>query len=378
MAATFVTLVGGLAFSTYSLLVAQLERDEKQTALREEKDAREISENVQRFLTEMLLAPSPDRMGGDTTIREALNRAATFVGERFAQRPKIEAELRKAIGQTYTTLLEFEKAEVETTRQLALCRQLYGDDQLETLEALYSLSFIHLQLNQAELAVQESRTTLAGFESCLAPDDPRISGAHSNLGLAYLRLGKFAEGEREFLKAIDLRSQFDGADTKEVLLWKINLAYLYVDMKRFLNAEHLLRDCLECVRRTIGPDHPQTATIVDLLGVIWMERRPEDADPLFRESYRVRSKLFGKDNEITLNTLNNVAIALSKMDRLFEAREVILQGLNESSKKFGASYPLTRKFQWNLNYVNERISRESPDQDTTGEHDAGASDRVST
>ena len=135
------SLVIGLTLSTVLFFRerAARQRGDEQTA---------ISKAVSEFLQEDLLhqassyyqAQSGFKPDPNLTVRDALERAAKRIGDRFKDHPPQEAAVRSTIGVALRALGEAERGIPHLQRSLELCRAGWGPDHPNTLIAMKELA----------------------------------------------------------------------------------------------------------------------------------------------------------------------------------------------------------------------------------------------
>jgi non-specific serine/threonine protein kinase len=120
-------------------------------AQRNSQRERQRAEQINRFLTQDFLGIlDPSAPGGlhDTTIKEALIRAAGRLGNRFNDDPATKGAIELAMGQAYSGLTDYDSAELHSRKAVELLRLARGPDDAATLDAQYKLAFALLSLNR--------------------------------------------------------------------------------------------------------------------------------------------------------------------------------------------------------------------------------------
>ena len=80
-------------------------------------------------------------------------------------------------------------------------------------------------------------------------------------------------------------------------------------MGRYAEAEPLYRRSLEIREKQLGPDHPDVATSLNNLAVLYQAMgRYAEAEPLYRRSLEIREKQLGRDHPDVATSLNNLAV----------------------------------------------------------------------
>ena len=89
----------------------------------------------------------------------------------------------------------------------------------------------------------------------------------------------------------------------------------------------LLKRSLAILRKTLGPDHPDVAAVLNNLAELYHDQgRYADAEPLYKRSLAIREKALGPDHPDVATSLNNLAllyetkVAMPKPSRSISAR----------------------------------------------------------
>ena len=274
LAVVFVVLAGSLVAVGLALRTA-----EQQRSIAENE--REILAQVNTFLVDDLIAKADPRQGGskDVSLIDALNTAADSIGERFADAPAAEAAIRDSLGQIYSTLNDFERANHNSTLALELTP---GADAASRVDRM------------------------------------------NNLALLALDLGDFDRAEALLVPAQQLVDEELSGDTErrlDVLSMRARLAYKRDDREAALA---MYQRVAEIGRREL-PDDALTITAIGAVGLIYQQLgRLKEALPLQLEAVRIDSERFGPEHPDTLTTKTNHAMLLHRLDRADEA-EALLQ-----------------------------------------------------
>src|SRR5260370_1331098 len=77
---------------------------------------------------------------------------------------------------------------------------------------------------------------------------------------------------------------------------------------------------VEVAKRALGPEHPETAVMVETLGFLFQKIGDNaKAEPLYREALRIRQKVLGPEHPDAVTSLNNLALLEFDLDRIDEA-----------------------------------------------------------
>ena len=99
-----------LASLVAGLTVALWQADVARAAAAEARAEASKATAVTQFLQEVLSQADPLESGGNPTVREALDNAEEFIGDRFADLPEVEAAVRRTLGWTELSLGQPQKA----------------------------------------------------------------------------------------------------------------------------------------------------------------------------------------------------------------------------------------------------------------------------
>ena len=169
-----------------------------------------------------------------------------------------------------------------------------------------------------------------------APNDPAIPHALNNVALAEVELGKYADAERHYRKALaqyEQRLGKDHPDTGKVLG---NLGLLLVTTGRARQALPLYRHQLAIAEAQFGKDSLPAAAAHDNLGnaLTRLGKLPEGLREL-QTALRLEEKLAGKDHPDVASVLHAIAIVLRKAGKLDLALGANLRAVAIMKKAYG-------------------------------------------
>ena len=339
-AALVLVLAAGVAVSTTEAIRAtQAKREQEQLRHRAEAGEKKAkseaikSQQVARFLQEMLQSASPDiALGRDTTLlRGIVDRAAERMGGELRDQPEVEADLRSIIGNTYLSLEENLKAEEMHRGALRLRTSVFG----ETNE-LVALSLTDLSRALASKPAEGealARRAVAILRVVKGDGDPDTMWSLYHLGEALLGHGKPAEAEAPFREALSIESRLpaDGSAGRPDLLCGLVLAL--ISQNKLVEAESSSREAVELSRRIPGDENPTLATSLLRLGsVLQRQGKLPEAAANLAEAAAMRKKLLGADHPWTANALGQSGEELLDQGRLAEAEAAYREALAAQRK----------------------------------------------
>ena len=351
-ALVLVTLVAGIIGITIGLVQAELAR---RIAVEERAIARAVNEFLQHDLlrqahsgaqAENGFAPRPN-----LTVREALDRAAARIQDRFQDRPLVEAAIRQVIGEAYVSAGGGLGGETEGVKHLrravALRKAHLGPEHLQTLSSMHSLANTYLWWNQPADAlvlleeVVRLRKTKLGLHHADTLDSMRL------LGHAYRNVGRSTEAIQLQAEAVKLARASLGPDHRVTLDCISGLALTHGFAGDYAKSATLFEEALKLSKATLGADHPVTLINMMWLGAAYggVERSAE-AIPLLEEAVKRMKVELGPDNLQTYLCMDNLARVYHQAGEFRLAEPVIRQQL-EAYKRIGGPedpalhYPLT-------------------------------------
>ena len=349
----FGTLVLGIVGITLGLVEARRQRDmaaeERQIALEqraeavaEKQRANEATQSAKQaalradtisdFLIKGLLAQADPRnnpVGDKITVRQLLDRASTVVDNdpALTAQAEVEASIRNVLGNVYLQLGAYQQAEPLLRRAFNLYRQLWGNDHPVTLDAANDLGSTLRLLNRWEEAAEILGDVRARRAQLLGPDDPKTISAENNLGVVLMNQGHWAKAEAVFRSCRERVRKVAGFDEREYLFIVANLAWVLESQEnaqpKVVEAAKLLRDHMSDFRRVWGEKSPEIYTVWDSLGTaLRLLGDPAAAVEWHRKALEGRRFLLGEDQDLTLASRNNLALALLGTGKLKEAEGI--------------------------------------------------------
>jgi DNA-binding winged helix-turn-helix (wHTH) protein/tetratricopeptide (TPR) repeat protein len=225
------------------------------------------SEAVTGFLSSEVFAPADG--GADVAKRSAaialLTRAGDDIDARFAEQPRIAAELHYRIGSSLARLHEYASAGPHLRRALELSQSIDGASPGVVLGSATELVEIDQRLGQLKDTLPRYEAVLAAAKGHNAPDDAALLDLRQQLALGRYRLGDWSQAAQALQELLTNAgtaprpSEFTG--TTELYLGQV-----LTDLARPADAEVHLRRAVEVLTRTLGAMHARVAQAQAALG----------------------------------------------------------------------------------------------------------------
>jgi eukaryotic-like serine/threonine-protein kinase len=280
---------------------------------------RERVTEVKSFLTTMLGAASPEAFGKDVQVRTVLDSAA-LRADSLHDRPALEGEIRGIIGGTYVALGEFELAEAQYRKQLALAVAAAPGGSRETARAMMQVSAAFEY--EGRYAAADSLLTIAGpMLARFSPNDAQARADFLDVrGRVLLRLGRAPAADTALAEVLAIELSQTPVNDSAIGSAYANLGVVRSELGHNESAESLLVQAVAASRRAFGPVHPLVAAILSPLATVQERAGAMDrADSTYREALAIRLKLLGPEHPDYAWTMFNYADHLLLVGRNAEA-----------------------------------------------------------
>jgi tetratricopeptide (TPR) repeat protein len=346
------------------------------TMQRRAEEEAAVSKAVSEFLRVGVLGNADPRAGGpdkNVTLRAVLDRASDRVAQSFPNQPQVEAEIRRAIGNAYYGLGEYDLAQSHLEAVVRIHREKLGDP--EPLTAHYDLALLYKDQHQLEKADELFAKTVPACRERLGEDHPltlmcmngwgnvrflqgrseeaaaiheqalkicrrRYGSLHAltlstenNLAVSYKTIGRYAEAERLYLKGLDIDRRYAGENHPHTLTALHNLAALYAAQGQYEKAEPMFQQALERRRDRLGPTHPHTVITQNALADVYRQSgQAAKAEPLYRATVDEAREKLGLEHSDVRNALHELAWLYDDQGKLAEA-EALFRLYLEGSRR---------------------------------------------
>jgi len=353
------------------------ERDAKAKAARQ-------TELINQFLTSFLGEAAPDKNAQDTRVKaeELFRNAAKKITSdpKFAADPEVEASLRLTIGDTFKKLGALDEAESNLREAVRLRRDVLPADDLDTLAAQEKLAdfLIGFRSKPAD-AESLSKQTWKARERILGPHDPDTLDSMDTYAQSLHGQRRLKDAEKILRECLTICKGNLGMDNERTLISQNNLAVLLKDMGNWPAAEELLRECFDIRRsrphgiekeetlanlnnlclvrlllganldeaekdlkdgvdamaRTHGPDYIHTLHLQYMLVRVYLEKgNYENAEKLGKENLKGRKKNLQAGHESIGHSLFALGRAMAEQKKFGEAEPL----LQEAAALFRQNY----------------------------------------
>ncbi|MGY0612705.1 MULTISPECIES: protein kinase domain-containing protein [unclassified Luteimonas] len=385
-------MVALLAGTTGSLLLAQRAHRAEQRA-QEEAARAQASLRTQAMLNDFLSedvigAAAPDRNSGhQPTVLEALDSAASGIGERFKDDAGSAGTMHLVLAGAYQAVAQVEKAEAQYALAATHLEQAFGIHDARGSEARLGRSHMLLELgrfDEARVQLDTAASQLAGMADATVSQRYRLGHtraylherqadyktaaaeyrklvelgeqeselgrdlllkSRAELGFALLATGEAVEAERELSEALAGLEQINGRLHSQTIQARQNLVQALMQVGRRVEALKQI-DMLEAdLVQVLGTSHPQLGNVHTLraISLVAEEQFAEAADEYGKAS-RLFAETLGEDSPFTLSTLQYRGEALRWAGRSADAAQALSARLADAHRVFQDPSPAFAEF----------------------------------
>uniref|UniRef100_A0AC35GUP0 Kinesin light chain n=1 Tax=Panagrolaimus sp. PS1159 TaxID=55785 RepID=A0AC35GUP0_9BILA len=119
-----------------------------------------------------------------------------------------------------------------------------------------------------------------------------------------------------------------------------NLVIKFAADGNYKVAKPLCKQALEELEEKHGPDHPDVATMLNVLALIYRDQKKyEEAEEYLNEALEIREKCFGVEDRTVAATLNHLGVLHAKCGNFNDAESFFQRALTIREKALGSDHP---------------------------------------
>ncbi len=216
----------------------------------------------------------------------------------------------------------------------------HGRRHPEALVLELNLSKLYALVDRTEEGERMARANLALRREVFGEDSAEFLDALSSLGQMLWAQGRFAESEPLLRQALDTGRTLQGETHPRTLQRSAELASVLMQTQRLDEAEELLRSAVEAGREVFGPEHAEMLAFRHNLGAL-LERRGQtaEAEALFREVLALQERVLGPAHPDAWTVQQSLAGLLFRQKRFTEAEPLFARVLAEQEGVLGPDDP---------------------------------------
>ena len=168
-----------------------------------------------------------------------------------------------------------------------------------------------------------------------------INAAHDTMEIADCQkeIGNFEMADKSFYEAEHAFVSI-GGNNEDLLACLIGHANLCWDKRIYHDAELFYQKALEIIKKALGPDHPDVATILNNIALLKDETgQYADAEPLYQKALSITEKALGADHPDVARILSSVASHKEETGQYADAESLYQRALSIFEKALGPDDP---------------------------------------
>jgi serine/threonine-protein kinase len=246
--------------------------------------------------------------------------------------------LQNVIGQVYTDLGDYEKADRLLMKSLTTRREASGDTR-EVADALFNLGVLRWrQSNFAEAELVFRQAYDIWKEMYGTEVHPDVAGALNALALSISKQGRLAEAVPMQERMMEISPQLEESAQWEAMSIN-NLAVLYQNLERYGQAVPLAKEMLASQQELYDAPHPQIAMGLTNLGSILTDAlRAEEAIPPLREALTMRETIYDSGHPDIASAYHNLAEATYRAGQMEAADSLFRIAIEKSGIALGTNH----------------------------------------
>jgi tetratricopeptide (TPR) repeat protein len=192
-------------------------------------------------------------------------------------------------------------------------------------------------------------TICATWTDCKAIVTLEASHVFRNTGVYLRERGQYSEAEALLKKALTLREQLLGPDHSDTAGVLNNLASVYWRQGKLELAELLYLRALDIREKQLGTNHLDTAAVLSNLSLLyWQQKEYERAEPLAERALFIREQQLEVNYHDIAISMNNLANLYDDEGKYEQAERFYLQALTIWEQRSGIEHPNTAQVLNNL------------------------------
>ncbi len=302
---------------------AERARTSEKKALTEAKIANLVNEFVNVDLLGQ--ANSHNEPSPDLTVREALDRAASGIGDRFKTEPMVKAELLKTIGEAYGSIGAYAEAIEKLHDADQLFQAQLGEAHRKSLQTHLSLLWVtHGQPDFDYSKIEDSlKSSLLMCEVELGIEDETTLQARFQVADLFQHLKRSSEAVQISLQNLAICRRVLGNTHDTTIKTLQNLGICQFDQGNFVLAENRFRQVVVAWTETHGNDHPDTLNaMTNLARAINAQGKPERSLPIAQSAHNGIIRVYGNKNVRTTRSAELLIETLEKLGRIDDSIKI--------------------------------------------------------
>lgn len=248
------------------------------------------------------------------------------------------------IGILFYYQSNFEEAEKYYQKALEIRKSSLGENNPDVASSYDALARIYHSTGRYSEAADFYVKSLEILEKTLGPDHVGLPDRIHNLGLLYLTMGRYEEAETLHKRGLKIREKAWGMEHVRVYKSLDHMGYFYMMTGRYNEAETHYRRALEILEREGGRDKNLARLLSDFGRNLTMQKKCEEAELTLKRALAICEEEKNIYPQIRAISLANLAYLYHRcLKRLDEAEKLYKEVLPLQETEFGRESEITQE-----------------------------------
>lgn len=202
------------------------------------------------------------------------------------------------------------------------------------------MGVVYLKLGRFDLALDNIGRGFELRSRYFGPGHPAVASSYNNLGNLYLDMEQYEKALENFGRSLAIRRAFYGASHPAVMTTVNDMGDVYMELGDYEKALENYSRALKARLRSLGARHPAVATCFNNLGLVYANLGEyEKALAFHRRSLKIKLYAYGPQHPYVAITYHNMGSVYSDMGEYEKALECFERSLDIDRGIFGGERP---------------------------------------
>lgn len=243
--------------------------------------------------------------------------------------------LQNNLGELYRTTGDYKRAEPALLEAVNMC----PENSLAIATSLNNLALVQKALGKYAESEKSYKKAIEAYKFLNRTHHPDYTNPLNNLGELYRTMGRSEEAIKAFKEVIVIRKSLLGTDHPNYANALNNLALVEFSLLKLEDAEKHLTECKEIYKKVLGEKHRFYANALNNLASVYNAKGEfEKAEETYLECLKLAKETVGEDSDKYGLYLGGLAGTYRRMKEHDKAIELMLRSMEILKKKLGENH----------------------------------------
>lgn len=279
-----------------------------------------------------------------------------ILGELYGEKHLLIGEVLDNLGFLFVLQGKHEDAIEIHNRELAIRQELSGRNHPSNARTITHIADCYGIMGDYAKSEKLCRQAVRIIETHYPKTHPDVIEVTAGLANALLRTNQ-TEAENLLHELLKTREKVFGKESPLYAWTLYNLAFLLNNQQRFDEAQKFAEKIIALRNDFIGDEHPVISAGLQMSAINLVENgNATCAEPLFRESLRLREKTLSPEHWILDTSKSILGECVAKVGKFDEAKTLLYQSFDNLKNKIGADHEQTQKASARIGNFEEYLS----------------------